>query len=199
MKEEKLPVPDTHPATTIRSVNWSEDLALVRRLFQDYREWINEHREIPPSGETKLPVGMVQLDRLISGLPGTYGPPRGEVLLAFDKDGLAACGALREVAPNVGEIKRVYVRADHRGPGFGHRFTSAMVSRAHDLGYERVRSYTLPSMYAAIQFYQDLGFRPIPAYWEHPVKGVLFFEYSFRADPSDKRDARVSKSKRSKK
>jgi putative acetyltransferase len=199
MSDPKLPVPDTHPDTTIRSVNWPEDLDTVRGLLQDYREWINEHRDPADSRDPEVPVGLRELDQLISELPGAYGPPRGEVLLAFDKDGLAACGALREVGPNVGEIRRVYIRADHRGPGFGHRFTMAMVDRARELGYERVRSYTLPTMYAAIQFYQDLGFRPIPAYWQHPVRGVLFFEYEFPKSPSAKGKSRTSKSKKSSK
>lgn len=31
-------------------------------------------------------------------------------------------------------------------------------------------------MRAAIEFYQEAGFRPIPAYWPNPVAGALFFE-----------------------
>jgi GNAT superfamily N-acetyltransferase len=71
----------------------------------------------------------------------------------------------------------LYVREDHRGGEFGRRLTGALIDRARELGYRRVRADTLPSMRAAIQFYQELGFDPIPAYWPHPVPGALFFEY----------------------
>ncbi|MGA7861542.1 MAG: GNAT family N-acetyltransferase [Thermoplasmata archaeon] len=122
-------------------------------------------------------VGFGQIDKQIAELPGSYGPPRGEIILAFAKKAVVACGALRELKPKVAEIKRIYVRADHRGLGFGPRLTRALLRRARELGYERVRVDTLPTMYAAIQFYQELGFAPIPAYWDHPVSGALFFEY----------------------
>ena len=73
-----------------------------------------------------------------------------------------------ELEPNVGEIKRIYVRPDYRGKGFGHPFVRALIDRARHLGYERLRVDTLPTMQAAIEFYQELGFRPITAFWPHP-------------------------------
>ena len=168
---------DHQPGTRIRRVNWSEDLELVRRRFTEYREWLADHRDPCRSADSAALTGLSQVDRQIKKLPGAYGPPRGDVLLAFKGGELAACGALRELDPKVGEIKRLYVRADHRGPGFGLRLTRALLERARDLGYQRVRVDTLPSMAAAIGFYQELGFTPIPAYWPHPASGALFFEY----------------------
>jgi GNAT superfamily N-acetyltransferase len=168
--------------TKLRRVNWPQDLDTVRRLLQDYRNWLFEHSEAGTSTDSAVPIGLKRIDEEIAGLPGVYGPPRGDVILAFDPTGLAACGALRELEPRVGEIKRVYVRADHRGPGFGPRLTGALLDRAREVGFERVRVDTLPTMAAAIQFYQEMGFRPIPAYWPHPVRGALFFEYKV-ADP----------------
>jgi ribosomal protein S18 acetylase RimI-like enzyme len=132
---------------------------------------------------------------LIAGLPGAYGPPRGEIILAFAKGEVVACGALRQLAQEVGEIQRVYVRADHRGPGFGPRLTRALLVRARQLRYKRVRVDTLPTMFAAIQFYQEMGFKPIPPYWPHPVPGALFFEYTVRT-PKPRRKA-LTRSKQS--
>jgi len=110
---------------------------------------------------------------------------------------VVACGALRRLGPKVAEIKRIYVRADHRGPGFGPRLTRALLDRAKELRYERVRVDTLPTMTAAIQFYQEMGFDPIPAYWPHPVPGALFFEYRVEKPRSKRRRPRVTSSKRS--
>jgi GNAT superfamily N-acetyltransferase len=170
--------PESHPGTTLRSVNWSKDIDTVRRLFQDYRQWLADHRGPAGSAASRARIGLGQIDELIAELPGAYGPPRGEIILAFVRKEVVACGALRELEPKVGEIKRVYVRADHRGPGFGPRLTRALLRRARQLNYERVRVDTLPTMSAAIQFYQEMGFAPIPAYWPHPVSGALFFEYT---------------------
>jgi GNAT superfamily N-acetyltransferase len=166
--------------TRLRRVNWSEDFTTVRRLLQDYRNWLGNHVEPGTPEDPVVSAGLAYVDEEIDGLPGVYGPPRGDVILAFDPEGLAACGSLREREPKVGEIKRVYVRADHRGPGFGPRLTQALLDRARELDFERVRVDTLPTMYAAIQFYQEMGFKPIPPYRPHPVPGALFFEYQFQ-------------------
>jgi putative acetyltransferase len=162
------------------------ELDTVRRLFQDYRQWLADHADIDATDPSKVPVGLARIDEEIESLPGPYAPPRGEVILAFEKMALVACGGLRDVGPKVGEIRRVYVRADHRGGGFGPRLTGALLDRARELGYERVRVDTLATMAGAIQFYQEMGFRRIAPYWPHPVSTALFFEYDLtRVDSSD--------------
>jgi ribosomal protein S18 acetylase RimI-like enzyme len=178
-------------------VIWSRDLETVRRLFQDYRQWLADHRDDAPASESAVQLGLGQIDQQIAELPGAYGPPRGEVVLAFSKAALVACGALRGLESKVGEIKRIYVRADHRGPEFGPRLTRALLSRARALGYERVRVDTLPSMTAAIQYYQEMGFDPIPSYWPHPVRGALFFEYRVRVVKTKQRRGAGARSERS--
>ena len=185
MRRPRHKHPSDYSDTVLRRVNWSTELDTVRQLFREYRQWLADHSGESAASSSIAPIGLVQLDRVISELPGVYGPPRGEVILAFKNSELAACGALREWEPKVGEIKRVYVRADHRGPGFGPRLTEALLRRARELGYERVRVDTLPTMSAAIQFYQEMGFKPIPAYWPHPVSGALFFEWDASQRPAD--------------
>jgi putative acetyltransferase len=167
----------SHPRTTLRRVNWSDDLETVRGRFEDYRKWLAEHVETPLGNDVPVPAGLRRIDEEIATLPGDFGPPRGDVVLAFEGEELVACGALRGFGPKVGEIRRVYVRADHRGKGFGPRLTYALIDRARALGYEQVRVDALATMTGAIQFYQEMGFTPIPAYWPHPVATARFFEY----------------------
>jgi len=188
---------DDHPETKLRRVDWSRDLGTVRRLFQEYRDWLADHPGATASERERSAVGLALIDAQIAALPGPYGPPRGEILLAHAADVVVACGALRELEPGVGEIKRVYVRADHRGPGFGPRLTRALLERASELGYERVRVDTLPTMAAAIEFYQELGFVPMPAYWPHPVPGARFFEYRLPTPATSPRRRRGPGSTRS--
>jgi ribosomal protein S18 acetylase RimI-like enzyme len=181
--------------TRIRRANWTKDTNTVRRYFQEYREWLNDHRDIAASASSTVSSGLGSVDEQIAALPGAYGPPHGEAFLAIRQGEPVACGVLRELEPKVGEIKRLYVRADHRGPEFGKIWTSTILSRARELGYARIRADTLPSMAAAIQFYQDLGFTPIPAYWPHPVRGALFFEYVVPTPSSAPKGHRAAKSK----
>ena len=167
---------DPPPRATFRRANWPEDLEVVRRLFHEYRQWLTDHQDSAPDSQARVRSGLALMDRLIDRLPGAYGPPRGDVLLWFEDGSLVACGALRELEPGTGELKRLYVRADYRGKAFGVPFVRALIDRARELGYESLRSYTLPSMAAAIEFYQELGFQPIAGYWPHPAAGALFFE-----------------------
>jgi GNAT superfamily N-acetyltransferase len=188
---------ESYAGTILRRVNWSTDIETVRRLFQDYRQWLADHRDPAASAESSVNTGLGLIDKQIAALPGPYGPPRGEIILAFAGKAVVACGALRELEPKVGEIKRVYVRADHRGPGFGPILTNAVLDRARELGYKRIRVDTLPTMAAAIQFYQELGFVPISSYWPHPVPGALFFERQVGKPTPSRRQPRTSTTRRS--
>jgi ribosomal protein S18 acetylase RimI-like enzyme len=197
MRVRGRPKPGSHPGTTLRRVNWSTDIDTIRGLFRDYRQWLADHRDTAASADSNVKKGLGQIDQQIAELPGAYGAPRGEVILAFAQGALVACGALRELEPKVGEIKRIYVRADHRGPGFGPRLTRALLRRARALGFERVRVDTLPTMVAAIQFYQEMGFDPTPPYWPHPVPGALFFEYRIENSKPNARRRSAPRSRRS--
>lgn len=168
-----------HPAagdysrTVLSRASWPDELDTVRALFRGYREWLADHA--PPGGPSE---GLADIDRLITELPGAYGPPRGDVILARKESAIVACGALREWAPTIGEIKRIFVRGDHQGPGFGPVLTGALLARAREFGFRTVRVDTLASMAGAIQFYRKMGFVPIPAYWPHPVPEARFFEWT---------------------
>lgn len=164
------------PQASVRRVNWPEDVEVVRGLFQEYRQWLADHQDTSKLAESRVRAGLALVDRLVADLPGAYGPPVGEVLLWRVEGHVVACGGLRELEAGVGEIKRIYVRPDHRGKEFGGPYVGALVDRARELGYRRLRVDTLPSMTAAIEFYQEAGFRPIASYWSHPVAGALFFE-----------------------
>src|SRR3974377_419145 len=112
MDEDHHPVPEEYASTALRRVDWSKELHPVRQLFRRYRDWLAEHAH-PTAG---VPPGLVDLDVVISQLPGVYGPPGGDVILAVKDSEIVACGALRGWEAKVGEIKRIYVRPDHRGP-----------------------------------------------------------------------------------
>jgi GNAT superfamily N-acetyltransferase len=184
---------DAYSSTVLRRVEWSRELDMVRQLFQGYRQWLARHAGPNAEANATAMEGLGQMDQLISELPGAYGPPKGDVILAFKDSEVAACGALREFEPKVAEIKRIFVRPDHQGPGFGPKLTTALLDRARAMGYPRVRVDTLGTMEGAIQFYQEMGFKPIPAYWPHPVPGAVFFEWKDERITGSARSSKDSK------
>ncbi len=112
----------------------------------------------------------------LAALPGGYASPAGRLLLAFDGEALAGCGALRAIGPGVAELKRMWTRPAHRGRGVARAVAAALLEAARAEGYRLVRLDTLTWMTAARALYASLGFREIPAYYPNPLPGVVYME-----------------------
>jgi len=114
----------------------------------------------------------------LAGLPGAYAPPYGQMLLArIPDDGrLIGLVALRPVAdaPDLCEMKRLYVSASARGLGLGRALALAVIEEGRRLGYGRMGLDTLPSMTGAQALYLSLGFRHTGTSSSAPT--VLLFE-----------------------
>jgi putative acetyltransferase len=118
----------------------------------------------------------------VDGLPGSYAPPLGRLLLAWVADEPAGCIALRPLEPGICEMKRLYVRPAYRHGGLGRRLVERIIQEARNAGYEKMRLDTLATMTRARALYRTLGFRPIPPYWPNPTDGAVFLELTLRVD-----------------
>jgi ribosomal protein S18 acetylase RimI-like enzyme len=143
---------------TIRKATSTEDLELARALFREY---------VQTPGVAVCAVGF---EDELKALETFYD----KIILAFEDDRALGCGALRTLGPGVGELKRIYVRPEARGSGAGRALTVALLEQAR--GLKVVRLDTLPSMAAAIQLYESLGFRRIPPYAASNPAGALCYE-----------------------
>lgn len=142
----------------------AQDWALAHQLVEAY------------DFELGMGVCFQDLAQELEHLAAVYGPPGGAFVLAMDGETPAGCVGLRRLSPNSGEIKRLYVVADHRGHGIGRMLAEHAIAAGRRIGYGRLLLDTLPSMLPAQRLYRSLGFRATAPYGAHPAPGTLCFE-----------------------
>ncbi len=154
----------------IIEVHSSEHLPAIRELFAEYANSI------------EVDLCFQSFDRELAGLPGSYAPPDGRLLLALDGAQAAGCVALRKISDGTCEMKRLYVRPACRRKGLGRSLASTVITAARGIGYERMRLDTLASMKEAIALYESLGFRRIEPYYDNPTGCAVFLELNLRQE-----------------
>jgi putative acetyltransferase len=93
----------------------------------------------------------------------------GTFLVTIEGGRIIGTGALRRLEEGVGEIKRLWLLAEHQGQGLGYRMMLRLLDLARQQGYTKVRLQTSPAYQArAFAFYQRLGFYEIPRYGNDP-------------------------------
>ncbi len=90
----------------------------------------------------------------------------GQFLAAFDRDRLIGTSAIRRLALETAELKRMWLLPEFHGQGIGYALFCQLRDFAHQKGYRRIRLQTSPLQVRAIAFYHRLGFQEIPCYNE---------------------------------
>jgi GNAT superfamily N-acetyltransferase len=94
-------------------------------------------------------------------------PPAG-AFIVLEEDGVTlAGGALKRLAPGVGEIKRMWTAPRHRGRGYGRRVLVALEQAALRRGYHTLRLETGDVLDAALGLYRSAGYVEIQSYGAH--------------------------------
>jgi len=153
----------TPAGVQIRRAESAGDLAAVAALFEAYAQSLG------------VDLGYQDFAAEVADLPGKYGPPGGELLIAAGPAGdVLGCVALRPERGGDAEMKRLYVAPAGRRMGLGRALVEAIVSRARSIGYCGIKLDTLPTMAEALALYRQTGFGPTPRYYDTPVEGTVF-------------------------
>ena len=116
----------------------------------------------------------------LSALEAQYSAPQGAVILAYKDETPVGCVGIRENAPGVAELKRMYVHPEYRRYKIGIKLLNMALETATELGYNTIRLDTLPTMIPAINLYRSVGFYDIPSYRFNPVDGAVYMEKKLR-------------------
>ena len=133
------------------------------------REILAEYAELPHNVGRQHGTG-----EELAGLPAPYVPPHGDILTARSDGGLVGCVVLARLEEDTCEMKRLYVRDVARGRGLGRRLVEAVLRRAVELGYHRMRLDTAPELGAARALYDSMGFRRIEPYHDRYADPICF-------------------------
>ncbi len=140
----------------------------ARALFTQYGDFLRRTQSCNT-------FNLSRYEQEIAALPTPYAGHRGEVLLAFVGDTLAACIAWRDALTGppgfrpdptgrTAEIKRLFVVDAYRGHGLARRLVTETVARIAARHYVRIVLDTdHVHMPAALALYRSLGFQEFAA------------------------------------
>jgi ribosomal protein S18 acetylase RimI-like enzyme len=137
---------------TIRAVEKRDREAVTREL----------HAYLAHIGETLDGDG---LDRDIAQWEGQYDGAAGALFVIERAGGeIVGTAGLRLLAPDVGEIKRMWVRPECQGLGLGGRLMRRCLEEARRRRWQVLRLDSERRMEAALHLYRSAGFTEIPDY-----------------------------------
>jgi len=140
----------------VRAADDVDDYRLVRELISEYLAAL------------PFEVDFQDVEAELGDLPAHYGPPAGSALVGFVDGEPAGVVALCRFDGPVCEMKRMFVRPDHRGSGLGRRLAEEVIVAARTLGYTQMLLDTVRELEAANALYESIGFRDVPPYRYNP-------------------------------
>jgi GNAT superfamily N-acetyltransferase len=132
------------------------DRAQVERL------WIDINRELAPEAMRDAfehYIATALLDELQNALT-VFSPSKRNGLWVVEIDGpIVGCFGLEAQGPDVTELRRMYLRADHRGGGVAQQMLAFAEEQARASGFARMILSTAAIQKQAVRFYAKSGYR----------------------------------------
>ena len=89
------------------------------------------------------------------------------VVIGYENGQAVGCGAIKEYANGVAEVKRMFVKAEWRGRGIAKRILSELETWANELKFSECILETGKNQPEAIGLYQKSGYQKIPNYGQY--------------------------------
>jgi GNAT superfamily N-acetyltransferase len=131
------------------------DGAPARALFAAYMELVRER-----AGQDFQPA------EHIFATPEVFSGPGAAWLVLYQDGQPVACGGLRRLAPDTGEIKRMFVARAARRQGHARRLLAELESISRDAGYARIRLLTTELLPEALELYRTAGYAIVSSHRE---------------------------------
>jgi ribosomal protein S18 acetylase RimI-like enzyme len=148
----------------IHAARLPDEVPAIKELFQEY------------AGSLNFDLDFQEFREELETLPGKYAPPLGSIFLATVNGEIIGCVAVRPLDTDICEMKRLYVKPEHRSKKIGRELAVAIIEEAKRLGYKAMRLDTVEAMKEASALYRALGFQRIDAYCYNPLEGAMYFE-----------------------
>jgi GNAT superfamily N-acetyltransferase len=150
----------------LRAVVTEAERAAARSLIGEYLAWVagmaQQHHGL------SFDVGAMARSDLADG--SKFFSPSGRLYLVRWQGRYVGVGALKQLAPGVGELQRMYLQPQARGLGAGRLLLQRLVDDARQLGCARLRLESLKSLEAAHGLYRSAGFVDIDPYADNSMQ-----------------------------
>ena len=99
------------------------------------------------------------------------------VIVAYENDRPISCGAIREYAPAITEVKRMYTLSENRGKGIATKVLNELEKWASELSYQKCILETGLRQPDAISLYEKNGYKRISNYGKYAgIENSVCFE-----------------------
>jgi len=116
---------------------------------------------------------------------GGSGLTAATILGEVDEKRVLGCAGIRSIVAKGGseedqacELKRMYIRPQHRRAGLGRQLTYFTIDQAQALGYKLMYLDSLRRLPQALCLYKNTGFSECYAYCDNPEEDAVYMKIS---------------------
>ena len=139
---------------TLVAVETSAHRTVAEELVAEYLNWVARVAK----AEYGLAFDIQAMVRSDIDDPVKFYPPTGRFYLVRLGGPFVGVGCLKQLAPGVAEVQRMYIRPHARGAGAARLLVERLLEDARSLGHGTVRLESLRALNAAHRLYRSVGF-----------------------------------------
>jgi carbonic anhydrase len=128
--------------------------------------------------QLQLTDGKERFDKELEHFPiKKYTPPEGQFIIAYLQIDPIGCVGITRWDKESCEMKRLFIKEEFRGHGFGKELVLEIIRRAKWLNYTRILLDTNAEMKEAVSLYRKLNFRNISPYCFNENPNPVYLGY----------------------